>query len=285
MDDASDAVIEAPHPELPTFDGATGADGSAERDPVANADANAQAETDEAWSSWWTKWRDWWRLLATVPILIGLAFALWYPLPNSRIKAMAPSWWVPATELFGLQQNWAMFSPDPPELTLDVEAVVTDDEGKEWVINVPRPNPVVGPVYSERFRKWEERIYPVGMNPEWPNAARWFATKARAEGIAPKQIELRRSWTMTDLPGRPHDPKTYTFVFFTYEVDTGTSTFHDPELNPNAVQPGQAAPAASTPAASTPAAQGPDPLPLGPDVNPTSTSRQPDNTTATEAQP
>ncbi len=35
---------------------------------------------------------------------------------------MAPSWWVPATELFGLQQNWAMFSPDPPELTLDVEA-------------------------------------------------------------------------------------------------------------------------------------------------------------------
>lgn len=264
-----------------TGDAASDGTGETAGDAAENIGGEATGETtSEAAGSGLTDTNELWRLLLTVPIVIGLVFALWYPLPNSRLKAMAPSWWVPATELFGLQQNWAMFSPDPPELTLDVEAVITDAEGEEWVINVPRPNPLIGSVYSERYRKWEERIYPVAMNPEWPNAARWFATKARQEGIDPKVVQLRRSWTMTDLPGRPHDPETYSFVFFTYEVDSGTSTFHDPELNPNTQNPNAQNPNQAPPTTAAPEAAGPvlDPSSTGAST----TTAKPDNTTATE---
>lgn len=217
------------------------------------------------------------RFLATVPIIIGLAFALWYPLPNSNIKQRVPGWWVPATELFGLQQNWAMFSPDPPQLTLDVEAIVTDAAGKKWLVNVPRPNPAFSSVYSERYRKWEERIYPVLMNGEWPNAARWFAARAEDQGIKPVTVELQRTWTMTDLPGIPPDPVPKHFVFFTWDVASATGTNHDPELNPavNSVD-GASSVTMPTPSTTTPTAL-PSPAVV---PGPTASSSAPDAATS-----
>lgn len=169
------------------------------------------------------------RTLATVPILAGLVASLWYCLPDSQIKRSVPKWWVPATEFVGLQQAWGMFAPDPPDLTLDIDAIVIGKDGSRTRVQAPRANSLTGSVLSERYRKWEERIHPVSMSTTWADAARWFASRARDAGVDPKTVQLRRVWTTTALPGGPK-PVRRTFVFFEYDVSDGGVSYRDPEI-------------------------------------------------------
>lgn len=203
------------------------------------------------------------RIIGSVVILVGLIFALWYPLPDSAVKRAVPSWWVPATEFLGLQQNWAMFAPDPPGETVVVEAVVTDASGKSVVVRAPVPDPVFGSVYSERWRKWQERIRPpiASAVESWPKAARWFARRAEEAGMSdPVRVELRRNWVVSDLMEQPKDHSTHLFVFFTYDVKTGAATYLDAELNPAIAQQQQQG---GTPANNAPTTTAPGTTPAG----------------------
>lgn len=203
------------------------------------------------------------RMIGSIFILVGLIFALWYPLPDSAVKRAVPSWWVPATEFLGLQQNWAMFAPDPPGETVVVEAVVTDASGKSVIVRSPVPNPIFGSVYSERWRKWQERIRPPipSAVESWPNAARWFVKQAEEAGMRdPVKVELRRNWVVSKLMEQPVDRSTHLFVFFTYDVKTGAATYLDAELN-SAVRAQQQGGAPTTTA---PASAGTSAAPSGP---------------------
>lgn len=207
------------------------------------------------------------RIIGSVFILVGLIFALWYPLPDSAVKRAVPSWWVPATEFLGLQQNWAMFAPDPPGETVVVEAVVTDANGKSVIVRAPVPDPIVGSVYSERWRKWQERIRPPipSAVESWPNAARWFAKRAEEAGMSdPVKVELRRNWVVSELMEQPVDRSTHLFVFFRYDIKSGAATYLDAELNPDVqAQQQGGAPAGAAPTGGTPPTTAPTAPPSG----------------------
>lgn len=169
------------------------------------------------------------RVGLSVFFVVWAVMVLWYPLPSSKVKRAAPSWWVPATELIGLQQNWAMFSPDPPGFAMTIDAIVADSEGREYEIDLPGANPLTGSVFTERYRKFAERVYPTSSSDLWSTTARWFTRLAEDRGITPSTVTLRRTWVVTDLPDQPSSEVPLVFEFFRLDVKTDREEYLDPD--------------------------------------------------------
>jgi hypothetical protein len=124
--------------------------------------------------------------------------------PISRLVVNTRDAVEPYMLLSGLQQVWAMFSPDPPTFTNSVEAEVTYHDGRTtiWKFPIPSDYGYYRRYFMERYRKWaNDYVRNDNFSALWPDACRYVAYVNNTRSVPPDTIKLVRRW----LPIPPVD--------------------------------------------------------------------------------
>lgn len=140
---------------------------------------------------------------------------------NDEVKGRWPlSFYLTST---GLWQYWDMFAPNPSNLDIWWDSIVTFKSGKTEVVKYPRMKDLsIGEKYlKERYRKYLERMNNDSTD-SWkrPAFAQRMALLAYKDpNDPPVQVQLRRHWREMEGMDKPIPPQYKEFVLFTYYVD------------------------------------------------------------------
>jgi hypothetical protein len=117
----------------------------------------------------------------------------------------------------GLDQNWALFAPEPRKFTLGLAALVTRADGRTTLWKTPRGDNVTGGYWDYRWLKWVEYAVDDGHKDLWVPAAAYIARDAsRPRNPVTKVVLLRRE-TPNNPPGQKVETgKPSQVRFFTY---------------------------------------------------------------------
>jgi hypothetical protein len=153
--------------------------------------------------------------------------ALWLLMPSPRRDALLKPM-EPAILYTGLWQAWTMFSPDPRSVNLDLDAIITYEDGstETWIYPRADKYSLLERVPKERFRKYGYDHLNWDAEKElWPDFAGWVARTHNTAGKRPKQIKLERHFAYIPPPeeglGKPAPPHSEHYLFFTYDVKPG----------------------------------------------------------------
>jgi hypothetical protein len=143
-------------------------------------------------------------------------------LPAGPARDALDAAWSPAIDA-GLDQNWAVFSPNPRSQSIDVEAVLEFDDGTTLVWKVPDFDPIIGAYRSYRWRKWQERIRLDSNDRYWESAAAWIASNNVRDGREPATVRLVRRWRdhETLTADGVSDGEINEFEFYVWTRDVG----------------------------------------------------------------
>lgn len=122
----------------------------------------------------------------------------------------------------GTWQYWDMFSPNPSNRDIWIDAVVTYDNGEVLRYRYPRMYELnlFEKYLKERYRKYLERSEPEDFAWVWPTFAQRIALEAtRDKHNLPKTVLLRRYWRLANPPGQPTQVGYNMYPYYTYLVD------------------------------------------------------------------
>ncbi|NDG83997.1 MAG: hypothetical protein EBX52_03040 [Proteobacteria bacterium] len=135
-----------------------------------------------------------------------------FPAP-SRTRQILSRFFAPYVDFFSLNQNWAMFAPDPYSLNSFIRAEIRFLDGTTRWIAPPRMSTLNlrDRYFLERYRKWaDDYIRADGYSEYWPLAARYFARKAYTDAANPPvEVRLWRYWTRIEDPEVRFQPVGY----------------------------------------------------------------------------
>jgi hypothetical protein len=141
------------------------------------------------------------RGLLTTLIVITIIALVADNLPGSDLKAKLLRPAQPYLNVFGLDQNWALFAPDPRRVSLDIWAIVAFEDGKTVRWHPPNNGPLIGTYRDYRWRKWEEGITGRQNSVLWRPAALWAAGREARPGHFVTRISLVERFTPNQPPG------------------------------------------------------------------------------------
>jgi hypothetical protein len=121
-------------------------------------------------------------------IVIILACGVMSNLPDSAITRAVYPLLRPVTLASGLDQNWSMFAPTPPQRLeyLEVHVVMANGADKVWT--VPRRNRIMGVAFSHRWRKFKEAL--VTNADIRPDFAHWVVRQVSEPGDQPARVDM-----------------------------------------------------------------------------------------------
>jgi len=122
-------------------------------------------------------------------------------LPGSALRAdlMAPG--QPYLNALGLDQNWALFAPDPRRTAIGLRAVVRYDDGTSATWTIPNDDPVIGTYRDYRWRKWMENVIMDANQALWRPAALWAAREEARPDRREFDVTLVRLEAILRPPG------------------------------------------------------------------------------------
>lgn len=157
------------------------------------------------------------RVLVSVAIVAVLGGVLTWNLPQSELARRTQPVFQRFMFATGLDQNWSVFAPDPPQVAARFEARIQYADGTERIWRVPGGGDLVGPYWDYRWLKWAELITAGNDARAWDPAARWIASQERAAGRRPVKVVLRRS--LTTLPLGSAKGESSFVDFYLHEVE------------------------------------------------------------------
>lgn len=98
----------------------------------------------------------------------------------------------------GLEQNWALFAPNPTRLSIEMVARVELADGSSELFFFPSGDPFVGTFREYRWRKFERRVRLDSYSRHWGPAAAWVARQI--DGDIERVVLIRR-WAESPEPG------------------------------------------------------------------------------------
>lgn len=142
------------------------------------------------------------RVLISIGILAVLGGILTWNLPPSELARRTQ----PVFQRFmfgaGLDQNWSVFAPDPPQAEVDLQARIVYDDGTERIWEVPTGGPVLGAYWDYRWLKWGEFVS-AGIDARlWLPTAEWIARQEQSAGRRPVSVTLFRAIVPLPIGGR-----------------------------------------------------------------------------------
>ena len=104
----------------------------------------------------------------------------------------------PVVQALGLEQDWALFAPDPRGFSVGVYATVTFRDGRtqRWV--PPHNGLLLTPYRTYRWQKYVERLRADDYAALWDPTARWVARQA---GSGVVRVVLTRTFQDAQVPG------------------------------------------------------------------------------------
>jgi hypothetical protein len=138
------------------------------------------------------------RVLLTVLIaVLGVSVLIWNMPPGKPRDAMRPAA-AHVLHPIGLDQDWALFAPDPRAFSVGVYARVTYADGRTRVRVPPHNGHLLSPYRTYRWQKYVERLRADDYQSLWEPTARWIAREA---GPGVRSVVLVRTFRDTVVPG------------------------------------------------------------------------------------
>lgn len=156
------------------------------------------------------------RILLTVLMAVLAVSVLLWNLPAGKPRdTVRPA---AAHVLFpiGLDQDWALFAPDPRTFSVGVYARITYADGHERRRVLPHNGHLLAPYRTYRWQKYVERLRADEFVGLWEPTARWIAQDA---GAGATKVALVRTFrdAVTPGSGKPR-VKAGEFVFYTLNL-------------------------------------------------------------------
>jgi hypothetical protein len=153
-------------------------------------------------------------------IVITLIAIVAINLPQSDLRRQLLRPGQPYLNALGLDQNWALFAPDPRRVVINVSATVGYDDGRTAQWSFPHDDALIGTYRDYRWRKWEENlISPDNGAALWRSAALWAAGQEPRSGHAVTRVALVERFASLAPPGvTPSVGPTQQRVFYTLRV-------------------------------------------------------------------
>ena len=158
------------------------------------------------------------RVVVGVILTVGSFWIVAPNLPGSAVRAEMAGWWGPAEDI-GLIQDWAVFSPDPRDISLDVRARIEYADGSTEFWDIPEYDPGFGAYRQYRWHKFQERIRLDDHRAFWPAFAQWVADQHERDGLPPESVTLIRRWIEHQpltADGRAENSGWNEFEFYTW---------------------------------------------------------------------
>ena len=157
-------------------------------------------------------------ILSTL-IVITLVAIVAINLPQSQLRQDLLRPGQPYLNAIGLDQNWALFAPDPRRVVIDVFADVTFASGQRAVWRFPHDGALIGDYRDYRWRKWEENLIAPANAILWRPAALWAASSEARPGDIPKSVAIVEHFANLEPPGvTPSTAPTQTRIVYVLHI-------------------------------------------------------------------
>jgi hypothetical protein len=121
----------------------------------------------------------------------------------------------PILQATALEQDWAMFAPEPRREQLRVAIVLHYQDGSSYTWHAPSGDPVFGAARDYRWRKWLENTFLAQNAEDQRLTARWVAREAPRPGAL--SATIIRSTAPVAAPG-PAPPTRWSTTRHTVEL-------------------------------------------------------------------
>jgi predicted DCC family thiol-disulfide oxidoreductase YuxK len=161
-------------------------------------------------------------LLSTLFVVTLIAIvAINLPESDLRRQLLRPG--QPYLNALGLDQNWALFAPDPRRVVINVSAAVTFDDSVTSQWSFPHDGALIGTYRDYRWRKWAENlISPSNGQALWRSAALWAAGSEVRPGHSVTSVALVERYAVINPPGvTPSVGPTQLRVFYVLRLRPG----------------------------------------------------------------
>jgi predicted DCC family thiol-disulfide oxidoreductase YuxK len=160
-------------------------------------------------------------ILSTL-IVVTVLFIVVDNVPDSYVKQKLLRPGLPYLSAVGLDQNWALFAPDPRRVSIQVFAIVAFDDGKTVRWYPPSNGSLIGTYRDYRWRKWEEQITGAQNSVLWRPAAIWAAQRVARPGHYVTRVALIERFTPIEPPGTtPESGPASQHLFYVLNVHGG----------------------------------------------------------------
>ena len=158
-------------------------------------------------------------ILSTL-IVITLIAIVAINLPGSALRSRLLRPAQPYLNALGLDQNWALFAPDPRQVVIDVSALVSYEDGARRIWRFPHDGALIGAYRDYRWRKWAENLIdPANGAALWRPAALWAAAREERPAHQVTEVRLVERYHAIAPPGvSPSAGRELTRVFFTLRL-------------------------------------------------------------------
>lgn len=136
-------------------------------------------------------------VLALVMLVLVVSVALWNLPPGRPRDAVRPAVG-PVVQAVGLEQDWALFAPEPRSFGVGVYATVTRADGRTERWEPPHNGLVLSPYRNYRWQKYVERLRADDYAGLWEPTARWVAREAGPDVVT---VVLTRTFRDVAVPG------------------------------------------------------------------------------------
>jgi hypothetical protein len=149
-------------------------------------------------------------LLMAVLVLCTVGWNLPAGRPHDRARHVAG----PVVQALGLEQDWALFAPDPRSFGVSVYATLTYEDGHTRRWDPPHNGLLVTPYRNYRWQKYVERLRADDYMGLWEPTSAWLA---RELGPGVVTVVLTRTFRNATVPGDGlQRPRAGTFDFYTW---------------------------------------------------------------------
>jgi hypothetical protein len=158
------------------------------------------------------------RAAISVFLVVTLIAIVVVNLPESVLRRRLIGPVQPYLNATGLDQNWALFAPEPRRSILDLDAVVHYDDGSTAVWRFPHQNAVIGQYRDYRWRKWAENAVNGTANRGvlLPPAALYAAAEMQRSGRRITSVAVRSHVALLNPPGKqPRAQRTQVDAMYT----------------------------------------------------------------------
>ena len=136
-------------------------------------------------------------MLSLLMLVVVTCLVLWN-LPAGKPHDLVRPVVGPAIQAVGLEQDWALFAPDPRSFGVGVYATVTHRDGRLQTWTPPHNGLLVTPYRTYRWQKYVERLRADDYANLWEPTARWVARQA---GRGVTKVVLTRTFRDAAVPG------------------------------------------------------------------------------------
>ena len=138
------------------------------------------------------------RVVLTVLMAVLAVCVLLWNMPPGRPRDVVRPPVAHVLYPLGLDQDWALFAPDPRVFSVGVYARITYADGRERIRIPPHNGHLLGPYRNSRWQKYVERLSADDYSNLWEPTARWLAQDA---GPGVTKVVLVRTFRDAVTPG------------------------------------------------------------------------------------